>query len=238
MAGGGVGRGKLLTTRVPSRRVGSMRYLPDMASGDPLLEEFSGDLAAELAAGVTSATPLAAVDVAAALITRRPGLDQMQLHKLLYLTQAAHLVWYGEPAFGERIEAWKWGPVVRTVAGHYRRLGATPITGPVSGDDRMITDRVALVLDKIVEVYGEMSGPDLARLVKGDESPWRQVWGDLPDDAVSQREIPLLLISDYYRERGVLPVDGTDSERAAVARFLRSGDPDTLRVLFAVATAE
>lgn len=211
-----------------------------MPSRDPstALDEFSGDLAAELSAGVTSVTPMAAADVAAALITRRPGLDQVQLHMLLYLTQAAHLVWYGEPAFGERIEAWRWGPVVRTVAGHYRSLGATPIEKPISGNGRMITDRVALVLDRIIDTYGDLSGPDLSRVVKVTDSPWSQVWGDLPADAVSQREIPLLLIGDYYRDRGVLPVESTDTESALVARFLRTGDSDLLRELFAAASAK
>ncbi len=45
-------------------------------------------------------------DVAAALIEARPGLDHLQLQNLLYLVQAAHLAWFGEPAFDEPIEVW------------------------------------------------------------------------------------------------------------------------------------
>jgi len=36
------------------------------------------------------------LDVAAAILEQRPGLTQMQLHKLTYLVQAADLAWFGE----------------------------------------------------------------------------------------------------------------------------------------------
>ncbi|HEX9978628.1 MAG TPA: type II toxin-antitoxin system antitoxin SocA domain-containing protein, partial [Acidimicrobiia bacterium] len=86
-----------------------------------LADDFEHTLAALLAVPPKgSEEPSSALDVAAALIEMRPGPDQMQLHKLLYLVQAAHLAWYGSPAFRERIEAWRWGPMVRRVAGHYK----------------------------------------------------------------------------------------------------------------------
>ena len=58
-------------------------------------------------------------DVAAAIIAefqrQYPGesITTLKLQKLVYYSQAWHLVWDEEPLFSERIEAWANGPVVR-----------------------------------------------------------------------------------------------------------------------------
>jgi len=198
-----------------------------------LPDDFEATLAALLAVRPEGFDePLPAADVAAALITRRPGLSQMQLHKLLYMAQAAHLVWYGSPAFRERIEAWTYGPMVRRIAGHYKQFGEGPINAPASGRADAITDRVALVLGRVIDMFGHLTGSQLADLVKVEGSPWRQVWGDLPDDAKSQREIPLLLISDYYREHGFERSDPTDEQSELIRRFLIDDELEALHELF------
>lgn len=47
-------------------------------------------------------------------------IDEMKLHKLLYLTQRECLVMYDTPVFGEVFEAWKYGPVVPEVRYLYK----------------------------------------------------------------------------------------------------------------------
>src|SRR5947208_2123639 len=123
-----------------------------------------------------------AEDVAAAIIETRPGVDQMQLHKLLYLVQAAHLSWLEGPAFSGRIEAWKWGPVVRGVAGTYMQYESIPIQKPESGRSEQLPTDTRWVVKRVVEEFGNLSGPDLARITKDREgSPWRAARGDLPE---------------------------------------------------------
>ena len=46
--------------------------------------------------------------------------DEMKLHKLLYLTQRECLVQYDAPIFGEVFEAWKYGPVAPEVRHLYK----------------------------------------------------------------------------------------------------------------------
>jgi uncharacterized phage-associated protein len=53
-------------------------------------------------------------------------LTNMRLQKLLYYVQAWSLVMRNRPMFGERIEAWVHGPVVREVYQHFRN-GNSPI---------------------------------------------------------------------------------------------------------------
>ena len=159
--------------------------------------------------------PISALDIAAAIIEEHPGLTQMQVHKLLYLVQAANLAWFGEPAFTQRIEAWQKGPVVRDVAGHYMEFDWSRIYETVSGDDT--------------------EGPELADLVKQIGSPWRQARGDLPPEAKSGDEISVDSIEAFHRVHGVVPTAPSEQELALVDRFVE-GDKEALADLFEIAT--
>jgi uncharacterized phage-associated protein len=182
--------------------------------------------------------PISALDIAAAIIEEHPGLTQMQVHKLLYLVQAANLAWFGEPAFTQRIEAWQDGPVVRYVAGHYMEFEWSRIYEPVSGDSDELSPRTRWVVKRIVSDFGDLSGPELASLTKQEtDSPWRQVRGDLPADAKSGDEIPLDVIEAFHRLHGVVPTAPSEEEAALVGRFVE-GDEDALADLFESVTGK
>ena len=42
-------------------------------------------------------------------------LDDMKLHKLLYFIQRECIVRYGKPLFVQQFEAWRYGPVMRSL---------------------------------------------------------------------------------------------------------------------------
>ena len=48
-------------------------------------------------------------------------IDEMKLHKLLYLSQRESIIITGEPMFSAPFEAWKYGPVVVEVRDLYRK---------------------------------------------------------------------------------------------------------------------
>lgn len=190
--------------------------------------------------------PPSAVDVAAAIIRARPELDQMQLHKLLYLTQAAQLAWYGTSAFKERIEAWRWGPMVRRVAGHYKNFGRNPIKKPASGNPDNVPRRTLLVMERVLGEYGSLDGPTLADMTKVVGGPWHQVWGDRPPEATGQDEIPVVVIANYHRRHGMggeiarrhglRGEVATPTEAALIKRYLE-GDKDAFPELLALSIA-
>jgi uncharacterized phage-associated protein len=51
------------------------------------------------------------VEVALYILSKQGPMTGTKLAKLLYYSQAWHLVWHGEPLFGDRIEAWAGGPM-------------------------------------------------------------------------------------------------------------------------------
>ena len=59
-------------------------------------------------------------DVAAYILKKRGSMSAMKLEKLVYYSQAWHLVWEDKPLFRERIEAWANGPVVPELYKHHR----------------------------------------------------------------------------------------------------------------------
>lgn len=52
------------------------------------------------------------IDVAEYILTKHGQMSTMKLHRLVYYSQAWHLVWDGVPLFDEEIQAWANGPVV------------------------------------------------------------------------------------------------------------------------------
>ena len=65
-------------------------------------------------------------------------LDEMKLHKLLYLAQRESLAISGRPLFYESFEGWKFGPVSPDVRKVYSNSGIQAITNDVSPEASII----------------------------------------------------------------------------------------------------
>ena len=125
--------------------------------------------------------------------------------------------------------------MIRGVAGHYMQFEGQPIPSPVSGDASLLSNRTQMVVRRILERYGHMTGPELSELTKRSGSPWRQIRGDLPDDAYSRDEIPVGLITEYHRIHGITPEEPTPESIQQAERFF-SGDQEALADLMEHAT--
>lgn len=54
------------------------------------------------------------------------GITNMKLNKLLFFAQAASLQRFGKPLFDTPLEAWKYGPVVKTSTEHSKDTNEIP----------------------------------------------------------------------------------------------------------------
>lgn len=111
-------------------------------------------------------------DVAAYILEKRGEQTAMKLQKLCYYSQAWHLVWDEVPLFGERIEAWANGPVVRDLYKAHRgqfRVAAMPEW--THADPGVLTDNERETIDAVLSFYGGMSAHQLSQLTHS-ESPW------------------------------------------------------------------
>lgn len=118
-------------------------------------------------------------------------ISNLQLQKILYYIQRDSLQKYNVPAFEDRIEAWRFGPVVPSIYYEYCEFGAMPITMnyPDSSNVIDIHDREwmhRIILEKALQNPWE--------LVEDTHKPggaWDQVYGNGQEKHVV---IPLDLI--------------------------------------------
>ncbi|MDR1041744.1 MAG: DUF4065 domain-containing protein [Deltaproteobacteria bacterium] len=92
-------------------------------------------------------------------------LTHLKLQKLLYFAQGWHLAYYDVPLFEDPIEAWKYGPVVRSVYFALSRRGKNEvIKDPIEGN-------VVKGVD-----YTTLGTPNMAFPDDGAEIFMRSVW--------------------------------------------------------------
>ena len=100
-------------------------------------------------------------------------LTSMKLQKLAYVSHGWHLAFYEEPLIHEAVEAWKWGPVFRSLYREFKEYGSMPIDKRATAfDGASLEERVIDIAD-----YGEGSAQTAALL----ESIWK-VYSHIPQE--------------------------------------------------------
>jgi uncharacterized phage-associated protein len=125
------------------------------------------------------------------------SLTPMQLIKLVYIAHGWSLAITGRDLFINRIEAWKYGPVIPELYRATKKFGREPIPiGLVGSSDEALLEKVDqdLVEDVFLK-YGHFSGVQLSNLTHQSGSPWHQVYRD----GVQNIEIPDSIIASHYK---------------------------------------
>jgi uncharacterized phage-associated protein len=134
-------------------------------------------------------------DVAAYIIEKSGPMSAMKLQKLVYYSQAWHLVWEEQPLFAERVEAWANGPVVPSLYRSHR--GSFTVKKVTTGDPTKLTPSERESIDAILSEYGEKSAFWLSELTH-QEAPWRDAREGLQPGERSGREITKRKLAEYY----------------------------------------
>jgi len=137
-------------------------------------------------------------DVATYILEERGPMTAMKLQKLVYYSQAWHLVWDEEPLFQDQIEAWANGPVVRSLYSQHR--GRFTLNGPAEitgGDSSRLTDSERETIDAVLHSYGDKSAHWLSELTHS-EQPWREARRGLSPRDRGEAVISQDSIYEYY----------------------------------------
>lgn len=134
-------------------------------------------------------------DVAKYILQKKGAMDTWKLEKLVYYSQAWHLVWDGEPLFSERIEAWANGPVAPELFRVHR--GRFTMADWPKGNVSRLTKSQRESIDVVLKHYGRRTGFALRELTHR-EPPWKKARAGLPAGAPSQRQITLDAMASYY----------------------------------------
>lgn len=172
---------------------------------------------------MTDSTKIFSADAIANYFLREHGLGnltQLQIQKLVYVSHGWHLALTKQPLIRDRIEPWKFGPVIRSLRNEFACFGPSPITafatepGIVDGvlqDTRPTIEseqldyapKIQALLMQIDKVYGKMTGPQLSTLTHQKGTPWYQVYRDkyngnppngthIPDELIESHFVSLL----------------------------------------------
>jgi uncharacterized phage-associated protein len=137
-------------------------------------------------------------DVAAYVLEKVPdGMSTWKLQKLVYYSQAWHLVWDGEPLFSEPIQAWADGPVTRVLYEKHR--GQFSVATWTWGKSSALTKSQKETIDAVLRTYGKKTPHWLSQLTHM-EKPWKDARGNLPPGTRSTRVITHGAMADYYSQ--------------------------------------
>lgn len=118
----------------------------------------------------------------------------MRLHKLLYYCQGWFLAWHGRPLFPDRLEAWKYGPVVPAVYAEPWGQGRELLPVPDGPADLPTAEREAV--EQVWSHYRRFSACGL-RDKTHDEPPWKNHYS--PDaNARCSAEIPVPELATFF----------------------------------------
>lgn len=124
------------------------------------------------------------------------GVSNMKLQKLLYFAQEACLKQTGHALFDDPIEAWQYGPVVRSVYQQFKQFKRNPITINKSLSDiakTMSADDVELLTD-VYSILSDKTASGLMEMTHQKGTPWSRTFNPSFD-----KTIPIELIQDYAR---------------------------------------
>lgn len=101
-------------------------------------------------------------------------LSNLQLQKLVYICHGYLLGWKNVPLIEDKIEAWKYGPVIAEV---YKEFNNEDKEIEVSGAENIITDldkdeNAKACIRQVVKIYGDYNGNQLVNLTHQEDSPW------------------------------------------------------------------
>jgi uncharacterized phage-associated protein len=155
-------------------------------------------------------------------------LSVLQLVKLIYIAHGWNLALYNTPLISDRIEAWKYGPVMPSLYSLFKGLNLTKddlIKGFLIEEARCIKPIHRELLNKVYVKYKRTSGEELTNLMHRKDTPWYKVWNN---EAGKDGPIEDASTKAYYSKQINQKVFDTlsefpsiDSEEEAI-RFLKN----------------
>ena len=144
------------------------------------------------------ATPYDALKIANWFITRalrdQRVLSVMMVLKLCYIAHGWHLESRGGPLFWNRIEAWRYGPVIRDVYVAFQSQGLEVAElAPGQGDG--VDSEVEELLEEVYRIYGSLPAFWLSELTHVIGGPWdittkaRGFFAEIPDTLIKQHYV-------------------------------------------------
>jgi uncharacterized phage-associated protein len=133
---------------------------------------------------------------------RGVALTPLQLMKLVYIAHGWMLGLVQRPLITNRIEAWKYGPVIPDLYNTIKKYGSGAVASEIrpwffSGATEL-DDTESQLIHHVYDMYGDLSGIQLSAMTHKDGTPWALTYR--PD--IWNIPISNDIISEHYRGLG------------------------------------
>jgi uncharacterized phage-associated protein len=134
-------------------------------------------------------------------VEQNEKISPWKLHKLLYYTQAWHLVWTEQPAFEEKINAAATGPVINKLLPYHKQsIELVGLPSKDWSDDQVKIDGSLQETAAIIQKeYGSLKGHQLTKISKS-ERPWKDARQGFDYDDIVGETITNQALLDYYHQ--------------------------------------
>jgi uncharacterized phage-associated protein len=126
------------------------------------------------------------------------ALTPLQIIKLVYIAHGWMLALYQRPLITDRIEAWKYGPVIPQLYHDVKRYGAGSIAGQLPDSfphSKPLDPQEMNLIRQVYNLYGRKNGVQLSELTHRSGTPWHITWRpDMIGVPISND-----LIAEHYR---------------------------------------
>jgi uncharacterized phage-associated protein len=149
-------------------------------------------------------------------------LSHMKLQKLVYYAHGWHLGLTGEPLLDEEVQAWSFGPVIRSLYSVFRQFGSDDITGRAAKYQRVPGRRLTFrkcqpsicdyedesrefieaLLRRVWDVYKNYSATQLSNMTHAPGTPWDQVNRKYSGNIPKYATIPDDWIREHFEGQG------------------------------------
>lgn len=133
-------------------------------------------------------------------------LSPMKLLKVVYYAYGWHYALTSKPLISERIQAWRFGPVVMSLYYELREYGNNNIARLIvdTNNKPILIDNndgfVHSLLDQIWNMYSVFTASQLSSMTHVTDSPWDLTWKKVENDELFV-EIDPELIMRYFKEQ-------------------------------------
>ncbi len=104
-------------------------------------------------------------------------ITHLKLQKLLYYAQAWHMVNFdGKKLFDDDIQAWQFGPVIKSIYDNFRDFGRNPIIlSDEDCEDYSLTEIQKTYITEFCEEFLRYSATELVGMTHNEE-PWKKAY--------------------------------------------------------------
>jgi uncharacterized phage-associated protein len=126
------------------------------------------------------------------------ALTPLQIIKLVYIAHGWMLALYQRPLIIDRIEAWKYGPVIPELYHDMKGYGASSVAGwlpETFPQPKPLDHQETDLIRQVYKIYGRKNGVQLSELTHRPGTPWHITWYPGATGVLISND----LIAEHYR---------------------------------------